>query len=302
MTQQSVTQPPYPGPWVPPAQMVGTKSFVATWLLSWLLGGLGIDRFYLGKIGTGVLKLITFGGFGLWYLIDLILTLAGAQKDKAGHRLQGYDEHKKIAWIVTVACIVLGMIFGGISQALTPSVQSQSTPTSEVAEAADDEAIAEEPAKEEPAEEAEPAEEPVADEAEEPAAVEEEPVDEPEPAEPAEEAVAEPEPQEDTSDVPAEYRSALTKAESYSGMMSMSKAGVYDQLTSEYGEGFSAEAAQYAIDNVNADWNANALEKARSYQDDMAMSPNAIHEQLTSDYGEQFTQSQADYAIEHLND
>lgn len=281
MTQQSVTQPPYPGPWVPPSQMVGTKSFVATWLLSWLLGGLGIDRFYLGKIGTGILKLITFGGFGLWYLIDLILTLAGAQKDKTGHRLQGYDEHKKIAWIVTVACIVLGMIFGGISQALTPSVQSESTPTSEVAEAADDEAIAEEPAAEEPAAEAEPAEEPVAEEAEEPAVVEEEPADEPE---------------------PAEYRSALTKAESYSGMMSMSKAGVYDQLTSEYGEGFSAEAAQYAIDNVDADWNANALEKARSYQDDMAMSPNAIHDQLTSDYGEQFTQSQADYAIEHLND
>lgn len=302
MTQQHVTQPPYPGPWIPPEQTVGTKSFVATWLLSWLLGGLGIDRFYLGKIGTGVLKLITFGGFGLWYLIDLILTLAGAQKDKSGRRLQGYDEHKKIAWIVTVACIVLGMIFGGVSQALTPSVQSESTPTSEVAEAADDEAIAEEPAAEEPAEEAEPAEEPMAEEAEEPAAAEEEPADEPEPAEPAEEAVAEPEPQKDTSDVPAEYRSALTKAESYSGMMSMSKAGVYDQLTSEYGEGFSAEAAQYAIDNINADWNANALEKARTYQDDMAMSPNAIHEQLTSDYGEQFTQSQADYAIEHLND
>lgn len=285
-----------------PARMVGTKSFVATWLLSWLLGGLGIDRFYLGKIGTGILKLITFGGFGLWYLIDLILTLAGAQKDKSGHRLQGHDEHKKIAWIVTVVCIVLGMIFGGVSQALTPSAQPESASTSEVAEAADDEAIAEEPAAEAPAEEAEPAEEPVAEEAEAPAAAEEEPAEEPEPAEPVEEPVAEPESQEDTSDVPAEYRSALTKAETYSDMMSMSKAGVYDQLTSEYGEGFSAEAAQYAIDNVDADWNANALEKARTYQDDMAMSPNAIHEQLTSDYGEQFTQSQADYAIEHLND
>lgn len=278
--------------------MVGTKSFVTTWLFSWLLGGLGIDRFYLGKIGTGILKLITFGGFGIWYLIDLILTLAGAQKDKSGHRLPGYDEHKKIAWIVTVACIGLGMIFGGVSQALAPSVQPESASTSEVADAADDETIDEEPAAEEPAEKAEPAEEPVTEETEEPAAAEEEP----EPAKPAEEAIAEPEPREDTSDVPAEYRSALTKAESYSGIMSMAKAGVYDQLTSEYGEGFSAEAAQYAIDNVSADRNANALEKARTYEDDMAMSPNAIHDQLTSDYGEQFTQSQADYAIEHLND
>lgn len=279
--------------------MVGTKSFVATWLLSWLFGGLGIDRFYLGKIGTGILKLITFGGFGIWYLIDLILTLAGVQKDKSGYRLQGYDENKKIAWIVTAACIVLGMVFGGVSQALSPSVQPESAPTSEVAEAADDEAIDEEPAAEEQVEEAEPAEAPAVEETEEPAVAEEEPVDDPEPVE---EAVAEPEPEEDTSDVPAEYRSALTKAETYSDMMSMSKAGIYDQLTSDYGEGFSTEAAQYAIDNVDADWNANALEKARTYQDDMAMSPNAIHDQLTSDYGEQFTQSQADYAIEHLND
>jgi hypothetical protein len=46
-------------------------------------------------------------------------------------------------------------------------------------------------------------------------------------------------------------------------MMHMSKQGLYDQLTSEYGEQFSADAAQYAIDNVQADWKQNALEKAR---------------------------------------
>ena len=54
------------------------KSFVVTWLLSLLLGTFGIDRFYLGKIGTGILKLITLGGFGLWTLIDLIITIVGA--------------------------------------------------------------------------------------------------------------------------------------------------------------------------------------------------------------------------------
>jgi hypothetical protein len=41
-------------------------------------------------------------------------------------------------------------------------------------------------------------------------------------------------------------------------MMHMSKQGIYDQLTSEYGEDFSADAAQYAIDNVQADWKQNA--------------------------------------------
>ena len=62
--------------------------------------------------------------------------------------------------------------------------------------------------------------------------------------------------------VPKEYKSALNKAKSYSETMHMSKAGLYDQLTSEYGEKFSAEAAQYAVDTIEADWNANALATA----------------------------------------
>ncbi len=54
-------------------------------------------------------------------------------------------------------------------------------------------------------------------------------------------------------EVPKEYKSALRKAKVYSDTMSMSKAGLYDQLTSEYGEKFSDEAAQYAMDNLEAD-------------------------------------------------
>ena len=108
--------------------------------------------------------------------------------------------------------------------------------------------------------------------------------------------------EEEVADVPAEFESALTKADSYSDLMSMSKAGIYDQLTSEYGEQFSAEAAQYAIDTMEADWNANALAKAKSYQETMAMSPEAIRDQLTSEFGEKFTPEEADYAIQHLND
>ena len=54
------------------------------------------------------------------------------------------------------------------------------------------------------------------------------------------------------------------------------------------------------MDNVTADWNANALAKAKQYQDQMAMSPEAIRDQLTSEYGEQFTQEEADYAVENL--
>lgn len=112
----------------------------------------------------------------------------------------------------------------------------------------------------------------------------------------------EPEAVEEEPAVPVEYQSALIKATSYSELLHMSKAGIYDQLVSEYGEQFSPEAAQYAVDNMVADWNANALAKAKSYQDEMAMSPEAIRDQLTSEYGEKFTQEEADYAVLHLND
>lgn len=99
------------------AQPVSEKSFVATWLLAMLLGVLGIDRFYLGKIGTGILKLITFGGFGIWVLIDLILVLAGATRDKQGLPLSGYAANKKVALIVTIVLYVLGAIGGGVNAA-----------------------------------------------------------------------------------------------------------------------------------------------------------------------------------------
>ncbi len=82
----------------------------------------------------------------------------------------------------------------------------------------------------------------------------------------------------------------------------MSKAGIDDQLTSEYGEKFTPEAAQYAVDNLQADYNANALAKAKSYQEQMSMSPEGIRDQLTSEYGEKFTPEEADFAIQHLND
>lgn len=101
--------------------------------------------------------------------------------------------------------------------------------------------------------------------------------------------------------IPQEYISALNKANSYSKSMHMSKRRIYDQLSSEHGEKFSEEAAQYAVDNLEADWFANALAKAKSYQSSMSMSPEAIRDQLTSVHGEKFTQEEADYAIENLN-
>ncbi|WP_201737197.1 Ltp family lipoprotein [Bifidobacterium aemilianum] len=100
---------------------------------------------------------------------------------------------------------------------------------------------------------------------------------------------------------PAEYTSALNKAKTYSDMMHMSKQGIYEQLTSEAGEKFKPEAAQYAVDNLKADYNANALAKAKDYQKTMSMSPDAIRDQLTSDADEKFTPEEAQYAVDNLN-
>lgn len=106
---------------------------------------------------------------------------------------------------------------------------------------------------------------------------------------------------EDTS-VPKEYRNALHKAENYSKMMHMSKQRIYDQLTSEYGEKFTAEQAQYAIDNIKGDYLEAALKSAKNYQETMNMSKDAIYDQLTSEYGEKFTAEEAQYAIDNLDD
>lgn len=130
---------PYPPALAPNLPQTGNKSFLVTWLLALLLGGLGIDRFYLGKIGTGVLKLVTFGGLGIWALVDLILTLANKQTDKQGRPLEGYDKHKMVALIVTAMVIVAGIATnaarGGSAPAASPSVAS-SPATTEAAVAA----------------------------------------------------------------------------------------------------------------------------------------------------------------------
>ena len=105
---------------------------------------------------------------------------------------------------------------------------------------------------------------------------------------------------DEKDNVSKEFQAALKSAQNYSDMMHMSKIGIYNQLISEYGEQFTEEEAQYAIDNVDADWNANALQKAKEYQETMNMSNDAIYDQLISEYGEQFTKEEAQYAIDNL--
>lgn len=97
------------------AYRTGGRTFLAAWLFALLLGFWGADRFYLGKIGTAIAKLLTLGGLGVWVLVDLILVLVGAQRDREGRPLEGYEEHKRIAWIVTGALIALGLVTSAVS-------------------------------------------------------------------------------------------------------------------------------------------------------------------------------------------
>ena len=64
------------------------KDFLVALLLSIFVGTLGIDRFYLGYIGLGLLKLVTCGGCGIWWLIDLILIVTDKLPDSQGRPLK----------------------------------------------------------------------------------------------------------------------------------------------------------------------------------------------------------------------
>jgi TM2 domain-containing membrane protein YozV len=60
------------------------KSMIAVILLAFFLGSFGVHRFYVGKIGTGLLMLVTLGGLGIWTIIDFVIAVCGKFRDKEG--------------------------------------------------------------------------------------------------------------------------------------------------------------------------------------------------------------------------
>jgi hypothetical protein len=67
------------------------KSRGIAFILALVLGVFGAHRFYVGKIGTGVLMLCTFGGLGVWYLYDVIMVASGSFRDADGRRVARWD-------------------------------------------------------------------------------------------------------------------------------------------------------------------------------------------------------------------
>lgn len=72
---------------------ISPKSRLAALLLCFFLGWLGAHRFYVGKIGTGILMPLTLGGFcGIWVVVDLIFIVCGIFRDKQGRCLINWLE------------------------------------------------------------------------------------------------------------------------------------------------------------------------------------------------------------------
>lgn len=96
-------------------------------------------------------------------------------------------------------------------------------------------------------------------------------------------------------------QNAYESARDYLDFSAFSRAGLIQQLTSEYGSGFPAADAEFAIERLEAeggvDWNAEAAEAAKDYLEFSSFSRSGLLQQLTSEFGSQFTPAQAEYGV-----
>ena len=99
-----------------------STGYVTATYFSLFLGMLGVDRFYMGYVGLGILKLITIGGLGIWWLIDLIWIALGNAKTKSGTRLVRNESDTRLVYIglgIFLLLQIVGTIVGTISYTST---------------------------------------------------------------------------------------------------------------------------------------------------------------------------------------
>lgn len=70
---------------------ISPRSQIAATILCFCLGGIGVHRFYAGKVGTGILMILTIGGVGIWWLIDFIMIVTSSFTDKEGRLVSGWQ-------------------------------------------------------------------------------------------------------------------------------------------------------------------------------------------------------------------
>lgn len=90
------------------------RHFLAAFFFSFMWGIFGIDRFYLGKIMTGILKLVTLGGFGIWALVDLSMIMSGTMRDNNDNELREYERYKKFARRTVTGFTIVTLVIVGI--------------------------------------------------------------------------------------------------------------------------------------------------------------------------------------------
>ncbi len=90
------------------------KNWLTAFLLSLFLGSLGVDRFYLGKSKSGAVKLITLGGLGVWYLIDLVLIATKKMPDVAWQKSDS-EKDKKTALLAFAGVMLFAIAFSMVA-------------------------------------------------------------------------------------------------------------------------------------------------------------------------------------------
>ena len=86
------------------------KSFLITEVLAMLLGFLGVHRYYTGYVGLGILQTLTFGGFGIWSLIDFIFISLGKYKDANGQELESYDRNLGLGFLIFFIVVTFALV------------------------------------------------------------------------------------------------------------------------------------------------------------------------------------------------
>ena len=93
-------------------------------------------------------------------------------------------------------------------------------------------------------------------------------------------------------------KNAVRSAEQYLSIQGFSRKGLIDQLSSEFGDGYSVADATVAVDSLRNDWNKEAVKSAKQYLSIQGFSCNGLIKQLSSDYGDKYTKAQATYGAQ----
>jgi hypothetical protein len=104
-----------PGDQPPKIKTESAKSHLMATLFAMFFGIFGVDRFYLGYFRTGILKLLTLGGLGVWAVVDLLFLLANRRRDRNGRELVGDALERAVLWVVFAAGIfMIAMMLLGV--------------------------------------------------------------------------------------------------------------------------------------------------------------------------------------------